>query len=335
MTPPLRLALVGAGAIGSAYAEASRLVPEIDLVYVADTNAGAASSLAASMSLEAIADPMRLADTSKIDLALICTPPNSHEELAAGFLEAGVPVMCEKPLAPGSVAARRILAIAARTGTPLTMASKFRFVDDVVRAREMIQSGDLGDVVRVEVAFSSAVDMSKRWNSDPSVSGGGVIIDNGTHAVDIIRYLLGPIDSVLAASASPANLRVEDTASLLLRTHCGHLGSIDLSWSFDRMTERYVAAFGTKGSLEVGWRNSRVSMLDEREPKPFGGGYSKIDALAANLRNVARGLKDETDWVVTSADAIASVAVVEAAYSSIASGRWRRVHSRMQERISA
>ena len=235
-----------------------------------------------------VSDPLSLANARQVDLALVCTPPNTHEELCIGFLEAGVPVMCEKPLAPDSQSARRVLAVADRTGTPLTMASKFRFVSDVIRARELTLDGVLGDVVRVEVAFASRVDMSHRWNADPAIAGGGVIIDNGTHAVDIVRYVLGPIDSVLATTeqAMP-DLRVEDTAAMLLRTRGGQIGSVDLSWSLDRLTQRYLAIFGTKGSLEVNWRGSRLRLAQADSDVEFGEGYAKITALAANLRNVA------------------------------------------------
>ena len=336
MTAPLRLALVGAGAIGHAYAQAALEVEGLDLTFVADVRPEAASALGEATGAASVIDPLSLADPNRVDLALVCSPPSTHEELCTTFLEAGVPVMCEKPLAQNSRAGRRILAVAARTGTPLTMASKFRFVTDVIEARSMIQAGTLGDVIRVEVAFASRVDMSQRWNSDPAISGGGVLIDNGTHAVDIVRYILGPVDRVLATTETGgAGLGVEDTTAMLLRTRDGHIGSVDVSWSLDRMTDRYLAAFGTDGSIEVCWGESRLRVASSPNDVPFGKGYAKITALAENLRNVAQAVRGESDFVVTPADAIASVAVVEAAYLSSRSGRWEDVHSRKQERLSS
>lgn len=336
MIKPVRVALIGAGAIGQAYGQAAQDLPGTEISFVGDVRPELADQLSASLGSVAAHDIRSLASPQQIDLALVCTPPKTHEELCTMFLEAGVPVMCEKPLATDTAAARRILGVAARTGTALTMASKFRFVSDVTEARSIIQSGQLGKVVRVEVAFASRVDMSQRWNSDPEISGGGVLMDNGTHAVDIVRYILGPIDRVLAATeSSGAGLRVEDTAAMLLRTRDGQIGSVDLSWSLDRMTDRYLAAFGTQGSINVGWRESQLRLTASGADVPFGRGYGKISALAENLRNVTSAIRGTEEFVVTPADAIASVAVIEAAYNSVESGQWENVQSRQMERLSA
>ncbi|HSN10761.1 MAG TPA: Gfo/Idh/MocA family oxidoreductase [Propionibacteriaceae bacterium] len=335
MTGHVRMAIVGAGGIGHAYAEALRQVEEVELVAVADVRQDAGQRLAEAHGVRHVVDPLTFAHQDVLDLVLLCTPPSTHEPLAVAFLEAGVPVMCEKPLAPSRAAGQHIVAVAAATGTPLTMASKFRFATDVIEARAIIQSGMLGELISAEVAFAAPVDMSQRWNSDPAVSGGGVLIDNGTHAVDVLRYLLGPIDSVLATTSSRGSgLGVEDTALVLTRTADDRLGSIALSWSVNRLTDRYLAVFGTEGSLEVGWQSSRSRLRSNSSDVPFGVGYDKFTALGGNVRNVARAIRGLEPLMVTPLDALASVAVVEAAYDSARSGAWTRVSVRTQERLT-
>jgi predicted dehydrogenase len=335
MTSPIPVALIGAGGIGHAYADACRVVDEVDLTVIADIRPDGGSDLAEAHGAEYIADALALADPRSVGLALLCTPPVTHEELAVGFLEAGVPVMCEKPLAVTREAGQRMLAAAAASGTPLTMASKFRFVPDIIQARSIVQSGALGDIVSAEVAFCSPVDMRDRWNSQPEVSGGGVLMDNGTHGMDILRYVLSPVEHVLATlTTSTPGMAVEDTAVVLARTAAGNVCSITVSWSTDRLTDRYLAVMGTAGSLEVGWRGSRLRLRSSSSDVPFGEGYTKVGALAGNLRNTARALLGVEELRVTTFDAMASVLAVEAAYESARTGSWTAVPSRGHERLA-
>lgn len=333
MSAPVRLAIVGAGGIGQAYATAVSSLDCVKLCAIADVRPEA-GEIAQRVGTRFLTDPLALVAEERPELVVLSTPPASHEDLAVHFLESGVAVMCEKPLARTRAEGHRIVSCAAETGTLLTMASKFRFVTDVIEARNIIASGELGTVVSVEVHFNAPIDMSTRWNSDPAISGGGVLIDNGTHAVDIVRYLLGPIEAVQAMLSSRATgLDVEDTAVLTARTVDGVIASVTVSWSMDRITERYVGVFGTEGSLEVGWNGGRTRLRGAASDVPFGVGYDKFTALGNNVRNVAGAVRGERPLVVTPLDALASVSVIEAAYESARNAAWTSVSSRSQERL--
>jgi predicted dehydrogenase len=231
-------------------------------------------------------------------------------------------VFCEKPL---SVDRARSAAIAARAdekGLPLTVATKFRFCADVVEARRLVSTGALGTVRLIENAFTSRVDMSSRWNSDPALSGGGVLIDNGVHSVDLVRYLVGPITEVLAVEAArPAGWVVEDTARLQLRTAAGIDAHVDLSWSIDKSLADFLHVYGTDGEVRVGWRESAWRTYGG-EWQVFGPGYGKHEAMGGALDRFCRAVRGEERLDPTAADAVAAVAVIDAAYASLAGGCW-------------
>ena len=106
-----------------------------------------------------------LAEKERLDAVVICTPPSTHPEVATYFLKRGVSVLCEKPFAIDRQGAQTIADAAKGSGATVTMASKFRYVEDVIRLKSIVSSGLLGEVQLLENAFVSPVNMRGRWNS--------------------------------------------------------------------------------------------------------------------------------------------------------------------------
>ncbi len=206
------------------------------------------------------------------------------------------------------------------------MASKFRYVDDVIKAKGIVDSGILGDVILFENVFCSKVDMRDRWNSERSVGGGGVLIDNGTHSVDIARFLLGPIVKVQAEEGRRVqDLDVEDTCRLFFRTAGGAMGAVDLSWSIHKERDAYIEVFGPEGVLSIGWKGSKYRQSEKLQWITFGKGYDKIAAFARQLRNFAGSIRGREAPLITAEDSLESVRVIEAAYRSIEMDKWVEV----------
>lgn len=320
-SPPLAVALLGAGGIATAYVQALARTPSLRLAAIVDPSPAARARFADLAPTFASVDEL-LAARLPLAAALVLTPPDTHESLCTLLLQQGLHVLCEKPLAPGIAAAERMLAAAQATGRRLMMGSKFRYTKDVARAKELLDQGRCGDVVMYENVFCSHVDMTQRWNSQPMHSGGGVLIDNGCHSVDLARFLLGPIARVQAQfGRSCQPLLVEDTARLLFRSHSEALGSIDLSWSVHKETDAYVRLHGNRGTLEIGWKASRYKPVGGSW-ETFGQGYDKVAAFAAQLADFAGCIAEGRPGIIGDADALASVVVVDCAYKSAAEERW-------------
>jgi predicted dehydrogenase len=318
--------LIGAGGIAQSYLQIFSGLTEARITAVADVRLDAAASAAEALGCDAFGSWEELADRATVDAVLICTPPATHAEIALHFLARGIAVLCEKPFAVDLAAAREMAAASEATHTLLTMASKFRYVQDVIRAKSILTSGILGDIILFENVFASRAKMANRWNSDRAVSGGGVLIDNGTHSVDIIRYFLGPIAEVLAVEGKRVQtLAVEDTVQLFVRAASGVRGTIDLSWSLDKERDSYIEIYGSNGTVRVGWKESKFRQATSHDWVVFGSGYDKIGAMRAQVENFCRALRGREQLLITVEDAIASVAVIEQAYRSLDSSRWVRV----------
>ena len=331
MNNKLRFGIVGAGAIAQSYAQAFEHSNCAAVVAVADVRAEAARALSERLRCQSFSSFQTMVKRVRVDAAVVCTPPVTHAEVCLHLIEQGVHVICEKPLSTDLKSAKRMLEAARKAGVTLTMASKFRYVDDVVRAKSIVTSGILGEIILFENAFTSRVDMSSRWNSDPKVSGGGVLIDNGAHSVDLMRYFLGPLADVQVVEGKRVQgLGVEDTVRIFVRSVNGIMGNIDLSWSINKELDSFINIYGSHGTVSVGWRSSRYRQSSSPDWIHFGKGFDKVQALRSQIDNFAKALLGQEMLLITAEDALASVEVIDAAYNSLREARWTAVGHRQE-----
>jgi predicted dehydrogenase len=325
---PLKFALVGVGRIGTSHLEALSQVEGAALEAVVDPRRAAAEAVAEQKQVRWFEsfDNAELLDA--IDAVIICTPPNMHYDIARHFLTSGKHVLCEKPLTIASRHAEELVALAEAGNLELMMASKFRYDDDIVKAKAVLEAGILGRVVLYENTFCAKAMMKDRWNASREIAGGGVLIDNGTHAVDVARYLLGPIQEVQAQNGIFAQgLEVEDTARLQFRTKTGVIGMIDLSWSINKESDHFISVFGSEGTLLIGWKGACYKQDGNSRWVRFGEGYDKIGALKKQLENFVGTVCGTARPLIMPEDALASVKAIETAYASTRQNKWLTIEA--------
>ncbi|MFM7025381.1 MAG: Gfo/Idh/MocA family protein, partial [Limnohabitans sp.] len=227
--PPTRLALIGAGTIVKTHINRILRHTDLELVGIADpTPAGQA--LAGSLGVPWHADPITLLDQVRPQGAIVATPNVAHVPVALECLARGIPALVEKPVADTVVEARKLVDAVARTGTPVLVGHHRRHNPINQRARAMIESGQLGRIV-------SATALAAFLKPDPYFevtwrreAGGGPILINLIHDIDMLRFLLGDVCEVQAMdSHAVRGFEVEDTAAAVLRFANGALGTVVLS----------------------------------------------------------------------------------------------------------
>jgi predicted dehydrogenase len=178
--------------------------------------------------------------------------------------------------------------------------------------------------------------MKSRWNSDPAISGGGVLVDNGTHSVDILRYFLGPLVEIQVVEGRRVqDIPVEDTVRVFVRSAAGVMGSIDLSWSLNKELPYYISVYGSAGTVHVGWKESKFRRASDSEWTVFGSGYEKVQAFRAQIDNFVHSIHGLEPPLITLADALASVEVIDAAYEAMWRAAWVPIASDLSQALTA
>ena len=168
--------------------------------------------------------------------------------------------------------------------------------------------------------------MASRWNANANLSGGGVLIDNGPHSVDLMRYFLGPLTAVQVIEGKRVQgLEVEETVRVFARSMRGTIGNVDLSWSMNKEAEYYISIYGSHGTVLVGWKESKYCQTANPGWVTFGRGYNKVQAFQRQIENFAHAIHGEEQLVVQAEDALASVQVIETAYAALHTNRWTAV----------
>jgi predicted dehydrogenase len=314
--------------VGHSYATILDNHPKTEIAAVIDVNPEAARAFGASFGCKCFTSvDDYIAANRFADCAVICTPPSDHAEIACQLMQRKMNVLCEQPFALTASSAEKMIDVSRTYGITLMMGSRFRYVADILHARGLIQAGILGHVLEFEGDFRDVVDMRNRWNLQPEISGGGVLIDKGSTAVDIVRHLLGPIQWVHAEEGRRIQSEdVEDTVRLEARTTSGIMGTIHLSWTLKSAGDDYFRIYGTQGNLCIGWKKSMYRPNGAIDWINFGEGYSTVKALTLQISNFTNVVGEEETPEICAEDELESVHVIETAYQSLLSGQYLDIH---------
>ena len=278
----LRFALVGVGAnIAPQHLQALAGTHGATLVAACDVNPAAAERVAAADEVAFYTDVQRMLDDAAPDVVAVLTPHPFHEAVALAALEAGAHVLVEKPIAVTASEADAMIAAAERYGRTLAVSFQHRFSPLTERLKAWVEAGELGDVTRVAVSEpwlrTAAYFRIASWRATWRGEGGGVLLNQAPHALDLLTYLFGLPARVSGLTRTLRHgTECEDTAHALLEWDGGAVGYFGSSTT-EPETGRRVEIVGDLGQVRVDgdtvWRTDYTPGLREHaasDPAPFG-----------------------------------------------------------------
>ena len=268
----LRHVIIGiaAGVFGGQHRPALAL-PTVDLVAVSDVNTEVGMQRANELGCAFYADYRQMLKETLPDVAVILTPHTLHAPIAIDCLQAGCHVLVEKPIAPQVAEADAMIEAAERNHRLLGVIFQHRFRPEIQAARDLLREGFLGELQRVEMSAvwtrPEAYFKLAPWRGTWKGEGGGILINQASHNLDLVCYLVGMPARLSAWTRRLLHpIETEDTAQAMLEWPNGALGSIHISSAEADIPER-LKIVGTRGSLEImhGALSVRELDVDVRE----------------------------------------------------------------------
>ncbi|MGZ3611229.1 MAG: Gfo/Idh/MocA family protein [Ktedonobacteraceae bacterium] len=264
MAETLRFGIVGCGVIGPVHAEAIASLPNTQLVSVVDINSREAQKLASQYGARPYTQLQDMLDNEPVDVVIICTPSGLHGGLACQVMRSGRHVIVEKPMEITREAIDEMLRVQQATGVKLAVISQHRFDQASLQVRELVEGKAFGRLVLGNAIVpwwrSQQYYDSGDWRGTWKLDGGGVLMNQSIHSIDLLQWFMGPVKSVFAYTDTLVHrMETEDVAVAVLRFADGALGTIAATTgAYPGVTTR-IEIFGDKGSAVI--ENDRLSFL--------------------------------------------------------------------------
>ena len=312
----IRIAVIGCGQMGEWHLEAYKKNRNVELVALVDTDLNRANKYAQKFGASAYSSHSAMLQKEKIEGVSICTVPASHKGIVFDLLNAGVHVLCEKPLAISLEESQAMAGKSKERKKYLMTAFKFRFFEEVLKAKDLLERASIGRVLNFRLMFGGQINMAKTWYADPQIAGGGVLMDNGPHAFDLVRYLLGEFDKVSAEFGHYQDLPVEDTVQVRCSLKNGAQGVIDLSWSSAVPSKSYLEIYGEEGTILLDLSGLRYKFKTWDDFNYLPNQTSIKDAFAMQINHFVDAIDGILPTVTTVEDGPKAQELIEEIYRS-------------------
>jgi predicted dehydrogenase len=347
---PLRFAVIGAGfwaryqlAGWREAAEMSRgtATDGAECIAICNRTRSRAEELAKEFGIPAVyTEPAEMLRAEKPDVVDIISAPDLHEEHVNLAASCGVPVICQKPMAPTLAAAERMVAVCRDRQVPFFVHENWRWQAPIRALKRALSSGDIGTPFRGWISLVTGYPV---FTNQPFLREEDrfILADLGVHLLDVARFLFGEATSLLCqADRVHADIKGEDVATVMLRTAAGAtvvvaMGYAENHLENDRFPETRIFVEGTRGSVELAgdyWVRVTIEKgtRADRVPPPFYPWVNPIytvvqTSIVPCIADIMRGLRQEGAAETTGEDNLKTVKLVAAAYESAGTGQAVRI----------
>ncbi len=257
----LRVGVIGCGSIAQhRHLPEYQMNPNVEIVAVCDINQERALEVAEKYGVLSYTNYEELLNSGEVEAVSVCTPNYLHAHISIAALEAGVHVLCEKPMATSKQEAEAMIDAAEKSGKKLMIGHNQRFVPSHQKARHLIQSGEIGKIYSFRTAFGHggpenwSVEGEEGWFFQKEKAFVGAMGDLGVHKADLIRYVLGEEVTEVGAFVE-TNAKdftdVDDNAVCVLKTENGIIGTLAASWAYVSSEDNSTIIYGEKAILRL------------------------------------------------------------------------------------
>lgn len=285
MSRPVGFAIVGSGMIADVHAGAIAHVPEARLVAVYSRGVEGREKFAQAHGCRAVGSIEELVRDPEVEVVCVTTPSGAHAEAAVPILEAGKAVLCEKPLEVTIAACDRIFAAAERGGGVLAGVFQMRLGPGAHTVKAAIEAGRFGRLTTCSAYIKwwreQTYYTSSSWKGTTAFDGGGALINQGIHAVDLLQWLVGLPEEVSAFAGTLAHpgMEAEDTVAATMRFPGGAIGVIEAATSAWPGSDLRIEITGDRGSATL--INDGITRFEFAEPSPDDEAIVRASATSA------------------------------------------------------
>lgn len=332
MSDPLKFAIVGAGVIAPFHARSIAAHEEAKLVAVCDIIIERAEKLAAEYGVTATyKDYKEMFTKEDIDIVCVCVPSGLHAEVSIAAAEEGIHVLCEKPIDITREKVDAMIKACHDHNVKLGCVYQRRTLDAAIETRKAIQSGKLGKIVMADAYLKYYRDAdyykSADWRGTWKLDGGGAIMNQGVHGIDLIQWVVGDIESVFAyTKAQIYDIEVEDTAVIATKYKNGAFGVIQAATTAYPGQETRFEIHGENGSIifgDSGFKQWKFKDSDEEAPEVGNveGGSDDPQSISSDghfifVDDIIKAVKEDREPLVPGEEARKAVDLILSIYES-------------------